>query len=142
MTASTRTVTLSLVMMSWGGTFMVIVWRLTFTMRSMPNGMISTNPGPFARPRTRPSRKTTPRSYSWTILMADRTRISASSTMMPMTMRLVISTPFLLLLDEEQESVHPPHPDLPARGDGPVEGPSLPEGSLDVHLAFGRQVGP
>src|SRR5215204_3542679 len=58
-------VTLSLVITSWGGTFMATVWMVTVRIRSIPNGSRMIRPGPLARPRTRPSRNTTPRSYSW-----------------------------------------------------------------------------
>src|SRR6266571_5130673 len=74
MTALTFTVTLSLVMMSWGGTSSVTVRRPTLTARSMI-GHSRTSPGPFS-PITRPSRNTTRRSYSRT------TRIALTSTMM------------------------------------------------------------
>ncbi len=68
-TALTRTVTLSRVMASWEGTSSVTTRRSTFTMRSMM-GMMKNNPGPRA-PTRRPKRKITPRSYSWTILIAE-----------------------------------------------------------------------
>src|SRR4029453_752047 len=58
-------VTLSLVMTSWGGTFMATVWMVTLRIRSIPNGSRMISPGPLALPRTRPRRNTTPRSYSW-----------------------------------------------------------------------------
>src|ERR687886_480651 len=53
MTASTRMVTLSLVMTSWGGTFMATVCRVTLRIRSIPKGSRMIRPGPLARPRTR-----------------------------------------------------------------------------------------
>jgi hypothetical protein len=78
-TALTRSVTLSLVMTSWGGMSAVTVWRLTRTIRSTTR-MMKNRPGPLA-PITRPSRKITPRSYSGTILTAAMTmRISSPST--------------------------------------------------------------
>ena len=57
-------VTLSFVMTAWGATGTAAICRLTFTMRSM-TGTTKKTPGPFA-PLDRPSRKITPRSYSWT----------------------------------------------------------------------------
>src|SRR5512146_1095596 len=69
-TAFTFTETLSRVITSWGGTSMVMVRRLTFTILSM-NGMSRTRPGPEPSPpglkmalARRPKRKITPRSYS------------------------------------------------------------------------------
>src|SRR5262245_2958178 len=70
MTAFTLTDTLSRVITSCGGTSIVIVRRLTFTILSM-NGTSSTSPGPEPSPpglktalARRPKRKMTPRSYS------------------------------------------------------------------------------
>src|SRR2546423_10708912 len=84
MTALTLTVTLSRVMTSWGGTSRVTVLRSILTSRSMPNGMMSRSPGPFSVIR-RPSRKSTPRSYSLMIRMAELKPISTTRTMMPRT---------------------------------------------------------
>ena len=81
-------------MMSWGGTFMVTVWRFTFTIRSM-NGMMRNSPGPLAPANTRPSRKITPRSYSWTIRIALNSRIRARNTMAPITMSPSIYSSFV-----------------------------------------------
>ena len=64
----TRTVTLSLVITSCGGTFSVIVRRSIRTIWSM-NGISRIRPGPFWA-ISRPSRKMTPRSYSRRILIA------------------------------------------------------------------------
>src|SRR5687767_1895116 len=59
-------VTLSLVMTSWEGTSWVTVLRSTRTMRSM-NGQMSLRPGVLRFDgSTRPSRNSTPRSYSLT----------------------------------------------------------------------------
>src|SRR5919108_1979170 len=57
-------VMLSLVITSWGGTFMATTCMFTLRMRSMPNGSMKIRPGPLGRASTRPSRKITPRSYS------------------------------------------------------------------------------
>jgi hypothetical protein len=54
-TASTRMVRLSWVMTSCGGTFMATVWRLTLTMRSMPNGTMKKSPGPLTSDRDHPA---------------------------------------------------------------------------------------
>src|SRR5918997_6826103 len=78
MTAFTRAGTLSLVMMSWGGTSMVTVLRSTLTILSM-EGRRMKSPGPLGPPLTRPSLKITPRSYSLTTLMA-LIRIPATKT--------------------------------------------------------------
>jgi hypothetical protein len=66
----TFTETLSRVITSWGGTSIVMVRRLTFTILSM-NGISSTSPGPEPSPPglkmaavRRPKRKMTARSYS------------------------------------------------------------------------------
>src|SRR5215207_2912003 len=56
-------------MTSWGGTSMVTVLRSTLTILSTI-GRRMNSPGPFGPPWTRPSLKMTPRSYSFTILMA------------------------------------------------------------------------
>src|SRR5438067_1583997 len=84
MTALTLTVTLSRVMTSWGGTSRVTVLRSILTSRSMPNGMMSRSPGPFSV-ISRPSRKSTPRSYSLMMRMAELKPISTTRTMMPRT---------------------------------------------------------
>jgi hypothetical protein len=89
MTASTRTVTLSRVITSCGGTFMATVWRLTLTIRSMPNGRMKKSPGPLGRVTTRPSRKTMPRSYSWTTRTPE---ISAITTRMTNPIRTTMAT--------------------------------------------------
>ena len=62
----TRTVTLSLVITSCGGTFSVTVRRSILTIRSTI-GIRKIRPGPFWA-ISRPSRKITPRSYSRRIL--------------------------------------------------------------------------
>src|SRR5213080_1617310 len=50
----------------------------------MPNGMIRRKPGPFSAIR-RPSRNSTPRSYSLMMRMAELKPISTTRTMMPRT---------------------------------------------------------
>ena len=63
-TASTATVTLSLVRISWGGTSKVTVLRSMVTMLSIQGRMVN-RPGPTAPPfLTLPSLKITDRSYS------------------------------------------------------------------------------
>ena len=62
-TALTRTGTLSFVITSCGGTFSVTVRRSTLTFLSMM-GRRKIRPGPFGGVSRRPSRNTTPRSYS------------------------------------------------------------------------------
>ena len=64
-TASTATVTLSLVITCCDATGTAWVWRLTFRILSR-NGRMKNKPGPFA-PTHRPRRKITPRSYSCTM---------------------------------------------------------------------------
>ena len=71
----TRTVTLSRVITSCGGTFSVTVRRSTLTIRSM-SGISTISPGPFCA-ISRPSRKMTPRSYSRRILIEAASKISA-----------------------------------------------------------------
>src|SRR3982074_1042672 len=55
-------------MASWAGTSRVTIRRQTFRIDSAP-GIMKNSPGPRA-PISRPSRKITPRSYSWTIFTA------------------------------------------------------------------------
>src|ERR671918_1084300 len=143
MTASTRTVTLSLVMMSCGGTFIVTVCRFTFTIRSIA-GMIRNRPGPFAPGRTRPSRKITPRSYSCTTRIALNSRITSRNTMTPMTIRPSMSSlpPLVLGPHQEEQAVDPTDPDPGALGDRSVQGPGPPQRALHPGLALGRQVRP
>src|SRR5215211_6426604 len=69
MTAFTRAGTLSRVITSWGGTSMVTVLRSILTILSTI-GRRMKSPGPLGPPCTRPSLKITPRSYSFTTLMA------------------------------------------------------------------------
>lgn len=72
-TASTRTVTLSRVMPSCAGTGIVTICMFTLRSRSTP-GTIMVKPGPRTPSRSRPKRKTTPRSYCLT------TRAAAAET--------------------------------------------------------------
>src|SRR5207249_1249537 len=95
-TALTLVVTLSLVMISCGGTSRVITRRSILTTLSTPNGMMKYRPGPFS-PMRRPRRKTTPRSYSFAMRRLEKTTTRASSTMTPKTRRGPVSTLFLLL---------------------------------------------
>src|SRR5215217_8303015 len=69
MTALTLAGTLSRVMTSWGGTSMVTVLRSILTILST-NGSSRNSPGPLGPPCTRPRRKMTPRSYSFTTFTA------------------------------------------------------------------------
>ena len=80
----TRTVTLSRVMTSCGGTFSVTVRRSTRTIWSTI-GIRNRRPGPL-RAISRPSRKTTPRSYS------RRIRTEAARTSRPMTTSAATTT--------------------------------------------------
>src|SRR5512134_904038 len=78
-TALTLIETLSRVITSWGGTSIATTRRSTRTILSM-TGISRMSPGPLA-PMTRPSRKITPRSYSFRILMAlYRNRITMTSS--------------------------------------------------------------
>src|SRR3972149_4048301 len=88
MTASTFTVTLSRVMISWLGTSRVKTRRSIFTIRSTMGRMMN-RPGPLA-PCKRPSRKMTPRSYSWTIFTARGKR--GKRRMYPKTVRILATT--------------------------------------------------
>src|SRR5215208_1165345 len=76
MTAVTRAGTLSRVIISWGGTSMVTVLRSILTILSI-RGRRMKSPGPFGPPWTRPILNITPRSYSFTTLMA----LSMTATM-------------------------------------------------------------
>src|SRR5215204_7344143 len=69
MTALTLAGTLSRVMTSCGGTSMVTVLRSILTILST-NGSSRNSPGPLGPPCTRPRRKMTPRSYSFTTFTA------------------------------------------------------------------------
>src|SRR3972149_1719691 len=88
MTASTFTVTLSRVMISWLGTSRVNTRRSIFTIRSTMGKMMN-RPGPLA-PCRRPRRKMTPRSYSWTIFTAKGKR--GKRRMYPTTVRILATT--------------------------------------------------
>src|SRR5215208_4742265 len=76
MTAVTRAGTLSRVIISWGGTSMVTVLRSILTILSI-RGRRMKSPGPLGPPWTRPILNITPRSYSFTTLMA----LSMTATM-------------------------------------------------------------
>src|SRR5512145_1009663 len=107
MTALTLMVTLSLVIVSWGGTSCVTVRKSTFTMRSM-NGISMRSPGAFRFSlATRPSRNNTPRSYSLTIRIDLRTMMSIANTTKPNEPPHCINSSMLSLLDA---------PDQEARG--------------------------
>src|SRR6516162_6485163 len=67
MTASTRIVTLSRVMVSWPGTAAAVICMLTLRSRSV-NGLTQVSPGSRRPGRARPQRKTTPRSY-WRMIL-------------------------------------------------------------------------
>ena len=83
-TASTRTVTLSLVMPSWAGTAIATICMLTFCIRS-PTGRMKVIPAPRGLASIRPNRNTMPCSNCCTIL-TDRAAVitppSTISTMM------------------------------------------------------------
>ena len=89
MTAFTFTETLSRVITSWGGTSMVMVRRLTFTILST-KGMRRIRPGPDPSPpglmtalARRPKRKITARSYSRRIFTEEAiTKTATTSTRM------------------------------------------------------------
>src|SRR5215210_4410250 len=80
-------------MTSWAGMSSVTVRRSIFCMRSM-KGTSKMRPGPRG-PRSRPRRKTTPRSYSLTTLIADASTIRMMSRIGTMTNKdqLMGSTP-------------------------------------------------
>src|SRR5581483_1940188 len=76
-------VTLSRVITSCGGTVSVTMRKSTLLMREM-NGGTRKRPGPFA-PVKRPNTKITPRSYCCTTRIAERARITSTSTTTPTT---------------------------------------------------------
>jgi hypothetical protein len=78
-TAFTRTVTLSLVITSCGGISNVITRKSIFTMRSS-TGSRKNSPGPRG-PTSRPRRKITPRSYSWTTFIDELASTRRITTM-------------------------------------------------------------
>ena len=78
-TASTRTVTLSLVMPSWAGTAMATICMLTFCIRS-PTGRITVSPAPRGRPSTFPNLKMMPCSYCCTTLNERPAAMSPATT--------------------------------------------------------------
>ncbi len=95
MTALTFAVTLSLVITSCGGTSRVMTRRSIFTRRSTPNGMMKKRPGPLSAMR-RPSRNTTPRSYSFAMRRLENAMITARTTITKRTVRVpncTISSP-------------------------------------------------
>ena len=85
----TRTVTLSFVITSCGGTLSVTVRRSTRTIWSTI-GIRKRRPGPLSA-ISRPSRKTTPRSYSRRIRIADAAISRTSTTSAPTTTNATIS---------------------------------------------------
>ena len=95
MTALTLTVTLSEVMTSCGGTSRVITRRSTLVRRSTPKGRMRKRPGPLSS-ISRPSRNTTPRSYSLAIRTVEAaTTRTSSATTATMTIGVVIElSPF------------------------------------------------
>src|SRR5580704_3890131 len=89
-TASTRTLTLSLVMPSWAGTAMAMICMLTFCSLS-PMGRMMVSPGPRVSGRTLPNRKISPRSYCCTTRMLRPTTVSPPTTRMMRTTRSAAS---------------------------------------------------
>ena len=84
-TASTMVVTLSLVITDCEAMGLAMIWRLTLTILSR-TGTTKNTPGPFA-PTQRPSRKITPRSYSWTIFTAFAMKIAMTARTTTPTIR-------------------------------------------------------
>src|SRR6185437_10672936 len=75
MTASTRRVTLSLVMASWPGTDATVICMLTLRSRSV-TGLIQVSPGSRVPGSARPKRKTMPFSYWEMILKPNMAAVS------------------------------------------------------------------
>src|SRR5436190_7096874 len=153
-TALTLVVTLSLVMISCGGTSRVITRRSILTTLSTPNGMMKYRPGPFS-PMRRPRRKTTPRSYSFAMRRLEKTTTRASSTMTPKTRRGPVSTLFLLLRfavrlhgsgfarhDLESQPGAADDLDLRSRLDRLSRGRGRPQRTAHEHKALRRNVLP
>src|SRR3990172_9264657 len=132
-TALTFTVTLSRVIASCEGTSMVITLRSTFTMRST-NGMRRMKPGPLT-PTYRPRRKTTPRSYSWTILTAAVTMISKTTTMVT-TVISILSPPLLVFHYGEFQPMDSGNNYLFARLDLVTRGSGGPALTIDQYNSF------
>src|SRR4051794_18197920 len=131
-TALTRTGTLSFVITSCGGMLSVIVLRSTLTIRST-TGISKKSPGPFGSGKSRPRRKTMPRSYSRATLIAEirkrttrkRTTTRATSpAAMPQT-----------LLDGQVEPLGRCDPHLlPGHERRAVAAMGVPELAVDEHL--------
>src|SRR5262249_46656505 len=88
-TASSRTVTLSEVMQSCGWIGSVTVRKSTRCIRSTPGTSII-KPGPRGAVVTRPSRNTTPRSYSCVSLTNDRITHQITTSAKNSTARVTI----------------------------------------------------
>src|SRR5262245_38013205 len=155
MTAFTFTETLSRVITSCGGTSMVIVRRLTFTILSM-KGMSRTRPGPEPSPpglktalARRPKRKMTPRSYSRRMRMEEA--ITNNAITIAGIKPQISSKVMLGLLDSclpcgprhgEREPVHAHDLDVLSRRHRPVRSDGPPQLAVDQDLAFGIERGP
>src|SRR5262245_42332341 len=142
MTAETLIETLSRDMTSCGGTSIVPTRRSIFCMRST-NGMMKKRPGPRA-PEKRPSRKITPRSYSWTTRTAEprigRTTKITTAIRMP---RLISVCTEPSLFDDQRETPHVVDAHCRAARDDPDRGVrelGPPELALDADLPGRREV--
>src|SRR5215813_4796135 len=151
MTAFTLTDTLSRVITSCGGTSMVIVLRLTFTILSM-NGMSSTSPGPEPSPpglkmalARRPNRKMTPRSYSRRMRTEEAITNNAITTAgikpqissKPLMVRLLRSRSSRGPCHGEREPVHAHDLDMLPRRHWAVRRHRAPQFAVDQDLSFG-----
>ena len=116
-TALTRTGTLSFVITSCGGMLSVIVRRSTLTIRST-TGISRKSPGPFGSGKSRPSRKTMPRSYSRATLIAE---IRKRTTRKRTTTRTTRPTAMTRTIAPSARARPPTRPGraLPARGRRP-----------------------
>src|SRR5690349_19281955 len=128
-TALTRTGTLSFVITSCGGIWSVIVRRSTLTIRSTI-GMSRKRPGPFGSGKSRPSRKTMPRSYSRATFRALIRNSTSRNRTTTRTTTAAVTTSTLHPVHVESEAVQPVDANALARGEG-LGGVRMPELAAD-----------
>src|SRR2546427_13222435 len=83
-------------MTAWGCTGAAMIWRLVLMILSR-TGITKKTPGPLA-PMQRPSRKITPRSNSWTILIDVARKATTTNTMRTPALNSACTVPAFLRL--------------------------------------------
>src|ERR1700681_4303137 len=142
-TASTVTGTLSRVIISWRGTSNVTTLRSILTIRSTI-GISRMTPGPLAR-SSRPSRNTTPRSYSRVIRTAADSNAKLATMTTIATGSAVPISSFLPrrvgCAHVEQEPADAHHADRLAGRDGGARGFGFPQLAQQEYHPLRRQLG-